>query len=203
MPVKLSVFLLILATAISGCAVISEADCRSGLWYERGLHDGARGRSQALMYDIAKECQSYEIYVDSEAWLRGHEEGVEQFCTAENGYAQGRQGRKYEGVCTGPTADIFLQNYQRGLADYRVAQEYRDLLWRRDNLERELYSLHQALRHSDSDKQRRALYFQHSRLEWELRMLDLELHRYGLFGPDYFTPGFYPRGFFSSGFFYW
>ncbi|GAB2888485.1 DUF2799 domain-containing protein [Microbulbifer echini] len=203
MPAKLSVLLLVFAIVSSGCAVISEEECRTGLWYERGVRDGARGRSQALVYDIAQECQGHEVYVDSEAWLRGHEEGVEQFCTAENGYKQGRQGRKYEGVCNGPSADIFMQHYQRGLAEYRVAQQYHNLLWRRDNLERELYSLHHALRHSDSDSQRRALHFQHSRLEWELRLLDLELHRYGLFGPEYFTPGFYPRGFFSSGFFYW
>ncbi|GAA5443224.1 hypothetical protein Misp06_01400 [Microbulbifer sp. NBRC 101763] len=203
MSTKVSLYLLIFAAVLSGCAVISEDECRAGLWYERGVQDGARGRSPLLVQELAQECLSYEIYVDNEAWLRGHEEGIEQFCTPDNGYRQGRRGYKYEGVCTGPTADLFVENYQRGLVEYRIEQQYQNLLWRRDNLERELYSLHYALRHTDSDSQRRALYFQHSRLEWELRMLDLELHRYGLFGPRYFIPGLYPRGFFSSAFFYW
>ncbi|MCO1334633.1 DUF2799 domain-containing protein [Microbulbifer sp. OS29] len=196
-------FLIALLLGLSGCAVISEEECRVGLWYERGLQDGARGRPQSQVYDIARECQNYDMPMDSEAWLQGHEEGVETFCTAENGYDQGRRGRNYQGVCTGPAADLFLLNYERGLAEYRVEQHYQSLLWRRDSLQRELLSLRHAYRNSDSEVQLRALHFQRSRLRWELQMLDMELHRYGLFGSRYSTSGFYPRGFFSARLFYW
>ncbi|WHI45414.1 DUF2799 domain-containing protein [Microbulbifer sp. VAAF005] len=200
---KIRLFLALLVLGLSGCAVISEEECRAGLWYERGLQDGARGRSQSLVYDIAQECDSYDMHVDSDAWLQGHEEGVETYCTAENGYHQGRRGRNYQGVCTGPTADLFLQNYERGLAEYRIEQHYQRLMWRRDNLERELLSLHYAYRNTDSEAQAQALYLQRSRLRWELRMLDMELFRYGLFGPTHLTPGYYPPGFFSARLFYW
>ncbi|MFS1523996.1 DUF2799 domain-containing protein [Microbulbifer sp. 2304DJ12-6] len=203
MSAKLRVSLLFITCVVSGCAVVSEEACHAGLWYERGLQDGARGRTQSLVYEIARECQNYGVHADSEAWLRGHEEGVEQFCTAENGFYQGRRGHQYAGVCIGPTADLFLDNYQRGLAEYRVEQRHRKLHWRRDALERELHLVHRALDRADSDRQRRALYFQRSRLSWALRSLDMELHRYGLFGPGDVTPGFYPPVFFSSGLFYW
>ncbi|WP_323845560.1 DUF2799 domain-containing protein [Microbulbifer magnicolonia] len=183
---RLRLPLLALAALLSGCAVVSEEECQAGLWYERGIQDGARGRGQSLVYDIAQKCQEYGVRVDSEAWLRGHEEGVEQFCTPENGYFQGRRGHGYEGVCTGPTADLFMNGYRRGLADYQVAQEYRRLVDRRDYLERELYSVRAALSGTQNEETMRALRFQRGALARELQLLDMQLLRYGVFGFDFF-----------------
>lgn len=183
---RLRQLLLTLPLLLAGCAVVSEEECQAGLWYERGLQDGARGRGQALVYEIAQKCREYGVRVDSDAWLRGHEEGVEQFCTPENGYIQGRRGHGYEGVCTGPTADLFMGEYRRGLADYRVEQEYRRLADRRDYLERELYSVRSALAGADDEQTVRALRFQRNALARELRLLDMQLLRYGMFGFDFF-----------------
>lgn len=163
----------------SGCAVISEDQCRAGLWYERGLQDGARGRSQALIYEIAQECQQHGVRADSEAWLRGHEMGVEQFCTPENGYYLGRRGHSYEGVCTGPTADLFMGEYQRGLAHFEVEQRYRQLQERQDYLEYELGALQAAIRAEENESRLQELRLQRRAVARELRMLDLELLRFG------------------------
>lgn len=180
---NLSLRLLIMLPALlAGCAVVSENECRAGLWYERGLQDGARGRGQGLVYQIAQECQEYGVRVDSEAWLRGHEEGVEQFCTPENGYYQGRRGNSYEGVCTGPTADLFMAEYQRGLVAYRVEQEYRRLADRYDNVERQLYGVRAALAESKDEEEIHRLKHRRRALARELRLLDMELGRYTGFG---------------------
>lgn len=183
---RLRLLLLALPALLAGCAVVSEEECQAGLWYERGLQDGARGRGQSLIYEIAQKCQEYGARVDSDEWLRGHEEGVEQFCTAENGYYQGRRGNSYEGVCTGPTADLFMAEYRRGLADYRVEQEYRRLAERRDYLERELYTVRAALAGANDEETIRTLRFQRNALARELQLLDMQLHRYGMFGFDFF-----------------
>lgn len=178
--------LILLSALLAGCAVVSEEECRAGLWYERGVEDGARGRNQSLVYDIAQTCQQeYGVRVDSEAWLRGHEEGVEQFCTPENGYRYGRRGRNYEGVCTGPTADLFLDSYQRGLADYRVEQEYRQLASRRDNLERQLYAVQFALASAQDESHIRSLRMRRMTLHRELQFLDMQLHRFTFFGTGF------------------
>lgn len=170
----------------AGCTVISEEQCQAGLWYERGLQDGARGRSQALIYEIAQECQQYGVRADSEAWLRGHEMGVEQFCTPENGYYLGRRGHSYEGVCTGPTADLFMGEYERGLAHFQVEQQYRQLQERQDYLEYELGALQAAIRAEENESRLQELRLQRRAVARELRLLDLELLRFGGAGFDLF-----------------
>ncbi|WP_345549076.1 DUF2799 domain-containing protein [Microbulbifer aestuariivivens] len=181
---------LILAVLFSGgCAVISADQCRAGLWYERGLEDGARGRSQALIYEIAQQCQRHGVRVDSAAWLRGHEMGVEQFCTPENGYYLGRRGHSYEGVCTGPTADLFMGEYQRGLAHFQVAQRYRQLRERQDYLVSELTVLRAAIHAEDDESRLQELHLRRRALVRELRLLDLERLRFSDSGFDLFFPG--------------
>lgn len=173
------------AALAPGCAVISEEECRSGDWYARGLADGARGVGQAAVYEVGQACREYGVRVDSEAWLRGHEEGVEQYCTAENGFREGRRGRDYEGVCTGPGADLFMAEYRRGLQLYRVEKQYQQLVYRYDRLQDELFAVRAALHSTESEEEARALRLRRSSLVRELRMLDLELHRFGAFGVNF------------------
>lgn len=179
---RLRILLVVLTALLAGCAVISEDECRAGDWYERGVHDGARGRNQTLVYQIAQQCQEYGVRVDSEAWLRGHEEGVEQFCTPENGYRYGRQGRSYQGVCTGPTADLFLSYYKRGLVDHRVEQQYRQLAARQDEVERQLFAVRAAMASTNDEQVLRNLAMRRSSLEFEQQRLDMALFRFGAFG---------------------
>lgn len=175
--------LILLSALLAGCAVVSEEECRAGLWYERGVEDGARGRNQSLVYDIAQTCQQeYGVRVDSEAWLRGHEEGVEQFCTPENGYRYGRRGRSYNGVCTGPTADLFVDYYKQGLADYRVARQYRRLAARQDHVERQLYAVNAALAGAEDPNRIGSLRMRRASLNRELQRLDMQMFRIGGFG---------------------
>ncbi|WP_226701903.1 DUF2799 domain-containing protein [Microbulbifer elongatus] len=181
---KLLAFLSI-PTAITftgGCAVISEDECQAGLWYERGIEDGARGRSQATVYKIAQKCHEYGVRTDTAAWMRGHEEGVEQYCTPENGFVVGRRGRDYEGVCTGPTADLFLANYERGLAVYQAEQEYNALVSQYETAEREVYRVEEAIEEAESKEERRALRSQRRSLLREMRHLEAEMMRFGGFG---------------------
>lgn len=165
-----------------GCAVISENECQAGLWYERGIEDGARGRSQAAVYKVAQKCHEYGVRTDTAAWMRGHEEGVEQYCTPENGFVVGRYGRNYEGVCTGPTADLFMANYQRGLAVYQAEQQYAALENRYQKVEREYYRVSTALDAAESKDEARALRSRRHRLMREMRHLEGEMMRFGGFG---------------------
>ncbi|WP_295803857.1 DUF2799 domain-containing protein [uncultured Microbulbifer sp.] len=173
---------LIAVGGINGCAVISEEECQAGLWYERGIQDGARGRSQATVYQIAQKCHEYGVRTDTEAWMRGHEEGVEQYCTPENGFVQGRNGRNYEGVCTGPTADLFLANYQQGLAVYQAEQQYLALEKSYYQAEREYYRVTEALEKAETKEEVRSLRAERRRLRRDMRYLEGEMMRFGGFG---------------------
>ena len=167
---------------MNGCAVISEEECQAGLWYERGIQDGSRGRSQAHVYQLAQKCHEYGLRADTEAWMRGHEEGVEQFCTPENGFIQGRRGRNYEGVCTGPTADLFLANYQQGLAVYRAEQQYLALEKSYYAAEREYDRVIEALEKAETKEEAKHLRAERRRLRREMRHLEVEMMRFGGFG---------------------
>lgn len=182
---KLKLLLILLPVVFAGCAVISENECRSGLWYERGLQDGARGRGQPLVYQLAQKCQEYGVRVDTDAWLAGHEQGVEQYCTPENGFYQGRRGSNYEGVCAGPTADLFMAEYQRGLSVRAMELQYRKLAARRDQVQSDLYAVRQALAESEDEKETRSLRARQRSLVSELRQLDMELYQFGPFGWDF------------------
>ena len=176
-----STLLLVMAVS-SGCAVISEDECQAGLWYERGIEDGARGRSQATVYEIAQKCHEYSVRVDPEAWMRGHEEGVEQYCTPENGFIQGRNGRDYEGVCTGPTADLFMSHYQQGLAVYQAEQQYLAIANRYDSLDREYFRLRAMLDSDLSEEEARGVRMQMRNVRRDMRRLEVEMMRFGGFG---------------------
>lgn len=165
-----------------GCAVISEDECQAGLWFERGIEDGARGRSQATVYEIAQKCHEYNVRVDTEAWMRGHEEGVEQYCTPENGFVQGRNGRDYQGVCTGPTADLFMANYQQGLAVYQAEQQYLAMANRYDKLDREYYRLSAMLDSDLSEEESRSVRRQMRSVRRDMRRLEVDMMRFGGFG---------------------
>lgn len=180
---RLALLTLPVAVALSGgCAVISEDECQAGLWYERGIEDGARGRSQATVYQIAQKCHEYGVRTDTEAWLRGHEEGVEQYCTPENGFVVGRRGSNYEGVCTGPTADLFLANYQNGLAVYQAEQQYIALERRYYEAEREVHRVENALAEAETKEEAKSLRSQRRNLLREMRHLETEMMRFGGFG---------------------
>ncbi|WP_160154618.1 DUF2799 domain-containing protein [Microbulbifer sp. ALW1] len=166
----------------SGCAVISENECQAGLWYERGIEDGARGRSQATVYQIAQKCHEYGVRTDTDAWMRGYEEGVERYCTPENGFVVGRRGHNYEGVCTGPTADLFMVNYERGLAVYQAEQQYAALENQYNDVEREVYRVEKALDEAETKEEARALRSQRRSLLREMRHLEAEMMRFGGFG---------------------
>ncbi|WP_346837635.1 DUF2799 domain-containing protein [Microbulbifer sp. SAOS-129_SWC] len=174
--------LLILPLLFAGCAVISEDECRAGNWYERGVQDGARGRDQAMVKRIAEQCQEYGVQVDNEAWYRGHEEGVEKFCTPDNGYRYGRQGRRYSGVCTGPTADLFVTAYRQGLADHQVVQQYRQLAARQDWVRQQLYVVEVAMANTADRNALSSLAMRRTSLQFELQRLDMAMFRFDAFG---------------------
>ena len=179
----LTIVTLVAGLGLSGgCAVISEQECQAGLWYERGIQDGARGRSQAHVYQLAQKCHEYGVRADTEAWMRGHEEGVEQYCTPENGFVQGRNGRSYEGVCTGPTADLFMANYQQGLAVHQAEQQYLALERSYNAAEREYYKVTEALEEAETKEEARSLRAERRRLRHEMRHLEAEMMRFGGFG---------------------
>ncbi|WP_052190977.1 DUF2799 domain-containing protein [Chitinibacter sp. ZOR0017] len=146
-----SVALLILTT---GCASLSESECRSGDWYGIGLRDGQNGYSSQIA-EHTEACRKQQVTPDLALYHRGREEGLRSYCTASNGYQVGLRGAQVENVCPAATQAAFQSAYQRGYQRYKVQQELQQVEWRIDNYNKQRGQLEEKLGAAQTDKDRR------------------------------------------------
>ncbi|MDZ7852274.1 MAG: DUF2799 domain-containing protein [Halomonas sp.] len=111
----LTSFLILLALILSGCASLSEGECRTASWQEIGRIDGSQGQPRARLFEHAKACADFGIRPDAEAYYRGREWGLFDYCTPANAYREGRRGATYQGVCPALLEGNFLESYRQGL----------------------------------------------------------------------------------------
>lgn len=134
----LPVLLTLLAFSLSGCATLSEGECRTASWQEIGRIDGAQGQPRARLFEHAKACADYGIRPDAEAYYRGREWGLFDYCTPTNAYREGRRGAAYHGVCPALFEGKFLESYRQGLAIHEVESQL-------ERLEQRIASIEQRL----------------------------------------------------------
>lgn len=113
--------LLLVATALAGCATLSEKECRVADWYDIGVRDGAAGYGEERLIEHSKACADVDVSPDRARWAAGREAGLERYCTTDRGLWVGRNGGEYAGVCGPETEDSFLRGYRLGqeIADVR------------------------------------------------------------------------------------
>lgn len=112
----LSIFLL--TAALSACATLSPeqrlAECNATNWQKFGVNDGRLGVPATDRSGTFSDCAEVGHTVDVAAYQAGRAEGLQVYCTVENGYQVGYEGRRYDNVCP-PSSEIdFLQGYNRG-----------------------------------------------------------------------------------------
>jgi len=103
-----------LALLCSACATLSESECRGGDWRQIGYQDGLRGHAMSRLVEHQNSCAEHGVGADTTAWKLGYLEGQARYCTASNGYLEGRQGRAYADVCPPETDDAFRPAYEDG-----------------------------------------------------------------------------------------
>ncbi|MEQ1437956.1 DUF2799 domain-containing protein [Fontimonas sp. SYSU GA230001] len=104
-----------IAVALLGaCATLNESECRSGDWRQIGYTDGLKGRPSSRFAEHQKACGEYGIAAEEIGWKLGYAEGQALYCTADNGYLQGRNGNGYADVCPPATDRLFRPAYDDG-----------------------------------------------------------------------------------------
>lgn len=107
-------FILILAIAsTTGCATRPNNKCSSS-WEEMGFLDGRTGRPAGDIRKHSKACHTSEPSPDREAYLRGRDAGLAQYCTGQGGFFVGRTNGSYEGVCASRDEASFLVGFNKG-----------------------------------------------------------------------------------------
>lgn len=109
-------FLGISATVLllSGCANMNESDCLTADWRLIGFEDGSFGQNESHISQHRKECAEHGVTPDLAAYRKGHLEGSKRFCTTNNGFSQGRQGKDYSRNCPAQFETAFLNGFSDG-----------------------------------------------------------------------------------------
>ncbi len=106
---------------LSACATVPPeqraATCAATDWRAYGSTDGELGVPTSERADYFQDCADLGSPVDLVAYQEGRAVGLEKFCTAEEGYDQGRSGKRNENVCPPALAAAFQQGYDRGRED--------------------------------------------------------------------------------------
>jgi len=147
---------------LSGCATLSQEDCRRGDWFGLGIRDGLAGQTSSRLSDHVKACYEYGIAINNEAYFAGREQGLHDYCRIDNAFSVGLNGHQYQHVCPPSIDGLFGRYHSAAFTIY----EHRNEL---DRLDREISSKESSLHNKKlCDKDR-------ERIRSDLRDMD---HRY-------------------------
>lgn len=97
---------------------MNESDCKTADWQLIGFEDGSYGRNPSHISQHRQECAEHGVTPDLRAYRQGHVEGSKNFCTKNNGFVQGRQGKNYNRNCPMQFEQAFLDGFADGQTLY-------------------------------------------------------------------------------------
>jgi len=103
---------------VAGCASVSKEDCLVTDWYEIGRMDGRQGRPRTALQGRAKACLEHGISADRQAYYKGHDLGMQYYCTEQKGFELGQQGLAYRSVCPLQLEADFRAGYDKGMQSF-------------------------------------------------------------------------------------
>jgi hypothetical protein len=99
---------------LTGCASMSEKECRQADWYARGLHDGREGSAPDQVRNHREACAKVGILPDEARWQSGWFEGVKSYCTPNAAWMAGVSNVTYAGACATLDEATFLRYHRAG-----------------------------------------------------------------------------------------
>ena len=99
---------------LQGCATLDKDECQLADWRLIGYQDGVAGKSAVVVGEYREDCAKHAVVPDLDAYRAGRQEGLQQYCTASNGYRLGNAGRGFAAVCPTALEDDFREAYSAG-----------------------------------------------------------------------------------------
>jgi hypothetical protein len=162
MKALLFVQITLATVVLTGCATLSEEECKTANWPEIGYADGREGHPRSRLESHDEACAKVGVRPAREAYFAGRERGLEVYCTPENGFRVGRDGQSYSHVCPASSAKAFVERYEAGRRIYEAEQ-------RVERAENERRTLEQRLDRAKDDAERRQIRDQLRDLDRRLR----------------------------------
>jgi hypothetical protein len=107
--------LLLLGLVLAGCASMSKRECVTANWQQRGAADGNKGLPVSTLRSHGEACAAVSVVPDAIAYVTGYRQGLQDYCTPENGLQLGTVNREYLDVCPPQLEKAFLPSYIEGL----------------------------------------------------------------------------------------
>jgi len=123
MTIRMATFgltMAVIALTQVTCATIEKDECAVANWYELGRADGERGRKATREASYRGDCAKFGIPIDGNSYRNGWESGIRRYCTPENGFDRGVNGRFYNRSCPANLAEQFEQPYELGREIYEL-----------------------------------------------------------------------------------
>lgn len=121
----MKILLLLVLLILSGCAPLSEDDCKKGDWEGLGYKDAMKGYTTGRTESYQKACSEYGISVDQAQYDKGFKNGLKKFCTFNKGLEVGLAGKPNHLACEKLNPD-FKQAYQKGYAEYMINKKKKE-----------------------------------------------------------------------------
>jgi hypothetical protein len=126
----------IMMVLLGGCAAMSEQECLSADWYERGIVDGRAGYPASRINSYREACAKVQVRPDVTQWEQGREAGLEEYCQLPAAIQRGLDRYSYAGVCSDPSYERLYTaakalgdaRYQIESIDSRISSLDQDLL---------------------------------------------------------------------------
>ena len=104
----------VLLAMVNSCTSMSAAECQYQDWKAKGLVDGTMGKTMEQYLRYVRACDRHGFVPNRQDYVEGRDQGLQYFCTRENGFEYGEGGREYQGVCPPAIEHQFLSAYNVG-----------------------------------------------------------------------------------------
>lgn len=111
---------------LSSCATLTKEECMVGNWQTIGYNDGVAGYYSDRLASHTKACAKASVAPDYQAWERGRQQGLKQYCTVSNAYNIGKRGRTLNSVCPAAMANTLQKVNQQGKEYYTLSSKLED-----------------------------------------------------------------------------
>ncbi|MGX5201295.1 DUF2799 domain-containing protein [Aliikangiella sp. IMCC44632] len=177
---------VIFISVLSGCATLSQDECLNANWNIIGMADGAKGRLPSYISQHREACAEYSVVPNLEAYLKGHTQGVKEYCNYHNGFRVGESGGRHNGVCKGQLAAEFNKGVVAGKAVYKLSLKIKSWESKRHQVEDEISLIESQIETNEervieakiSRSEKRALLRENKRLIEDKEDLLLKVEHY-------------------------
>lgn len=139
MIMRISVLFVVCISTLTACqSSPRRAACESTDWYELGRRAGTTGQESKLEHERKRCDGSFDITSEA-VYTNGYNNGLSEYCTADNGYSLGKAGSAANKVCPRPIDEAFLSAYAAG-------KKVRELEIVNETLDRRISSVSEKLK---------------------------------------------------------